>query len=160
MTLRSTRERIVQALWYEAGGLCLSIPGFLLYSGGTAGESALLMAALSAAVLIWAPLHNTVFDWCDLRLTGRVASDRPKLWRLVHGLSLETTVVVVTLPMMVYIGGLGWLEAVLVDLGLTLLYAGYAVVFHGVYDRLRPVGWQREPDMAPGARRMRLTIES
>jgi uncharacterized membrane protein len=139
MTLRSPRERILQTLWYEAGGLCLSIPAYLHYSGGGAGESALLMLSLSAAVLFWAPLHNTVFDWADLRLTGRVASDRPRRWRLVHAVSMETTVLVVTLPLMVVLGGLGWKEALIVDAWLTALYTGYAYVFHGVYDRLRPV---------------------
>ncbi len=147
MPLRSLRERVIQSLWYEAGGLCLSVPGYLIYSGGTAGESMLLMSALSVAVLIWAPLHNTGFDWLDLRLTGRVASDRPGRLRLVHAISLETTVLVVTLPTMVVVGGLGWVEAIIVDLGLTLLYAGYALGFHLVYDRLRPVrrGTAAEP---------------
>jgi uncharacterized membrane protein len=139
MSLRTARERMIQSLWYEAGGLCLSIPGYLIYSGGTAGESATLMVALSVAVLIWAPLHNAVFDWIDLRLSGRVASDRPKAWRVVHAISLETTVLIVTLPMMVFVGGLGWGGAMVVNLGLTLLYAAYALVFHMIYDRLRPV---------------------
>jgi hypothetical protein len=29
-----------------------------------------LMLALSAAVLIWSPIHNSVFDWLDFRLSG------------------------------------------------------------------------------------------
>ncbi len=56
------------------------------------------MLALSAAVLVWSPVHNTVFDWLDLRLSGRVASDRPQRWRLVHAASHEATTVIVTLP--------------------------------------------------------------
>ena len=139
MTLRSPRERAIQTLAYEAGGLCLSVPLVALFGGGTAGEAFGLMLALSFAVLVWSPIHNTVFDWLDLSLSGRVASDRPQRWRLVHAASHEASTVVVTLPILIWLGGLGLWAALLADLGLTLLYAGYAYVFHLVYDRLRPV---------------------
>lgn len=139
MTLRSPRERLVQTLSYEAGGLCLSVPLYVLFGGGTAGEAFWLMLALSAAVMLWSPIHNTIFDWADLRLSGRVASDRPQSWRLVHAASHEATTVVVTLPILIWLGGLSVWAALLTDLGLTLLYAAYAYVFHLGYDWLRPV---------------------
>ncbi len=139
MTLRSPRERLIQTVSYEIGGLCLSVPLVVLFGGGTAGEAFWLMLALAAAVLIWSPIHNTVFDWLDLRLSGRLASDRPQRWRLVHAISHEATTVVVTLPILIWLGGFGIWEALLADLGLTLLYAAYAYVFHIVYDWLRPV---------------------
>lgn len=145
MTLRSPRERAVQTLAYEAGGLCLSVPLVVLFGGGTMGQAFVLLLALSAAVLVWSPIHNTVFDWVDFRLTGRLASDRPQRWRLVHAASHEATTVVVALPILIWLGGLTVREALLADLGLTLLYAAYAYAFHLVYDRLRP--------MRPGAER-------
>lgn len=140
MTLRSPRERLIQTLSYEAGGLVISIPLYLLYSGSGASEGTLIMAALSLAVMLWSPLHNTAFDWADLRLTGRLASDRPHRWRLVHAVSHEVSTILVTVPVLVWLGGHGLLEALLLDLGLTALYTAYAYVFHLVYDRLRPVG--------------------
>lgn len=139
MTLRSPRERAIQTLAYEAGGLCLSVPLVVLFGGGTTGAAFVLMLALSAAVLVWSPIHNTVFDWIEFRLTRRLASDRPQRLRLVHAASHEATTVVVTLPILIWLGGLGVWEALLADLGLTLLYAAYAYVFHLVYDRLRPM---------------------
>lgn len=139
MTLRSPRERVIQTLAYEVGGLCLSVPLIALFGGGTTGEAFKLMLALSVAVMIWSPIHNTVFDWLDFRLSGRLASDRPHRWRLVHAASHEATTVLVTLPILMVLGGLSFWAALLADLGLTLLYAAYAYVFHLVYDRLRPV---------------------
>lgn len=139
MTLRSTRERVIQTLAYEAGGLCLSVPLASLVGGGTAGEAFVLMLALSLAVLVWSPVHNTVFDLADLRLSGRLASDRPQRWRVVHAISQEATTLAVTLPILMGLGGLSFGAALLADLGLTLLYTAYAYVFHLVYDRLRPV---------------------
>lgn len=139
MTLRSARERMIQTVSYELGGLCLSVPLVALVGGGTAGEAFWLMLALSASVLVWSPIHNTVFDWLDLRLSGRLASDRPQRWRLVHAASHEATTMVVTVPILIWLGGFDFREALLADLGLTLLYVVYAYVFHLVYDRLRPV---------------------
>jgi uncharacterized membrane protein len=139
MTLRSPRERAIQALAYEAGGLCLSVPLFALASGGSTGEAFSLLLALSIAVLIWSPIHNTAFDWVDFRWTGRLASDRPQRWRLVHAVSHEATTLVVTLPILMGLGGLTFWAALLADLGLTALYTVYAYVFHLIYDRLRPV---------------------
>lgn len=139
MSLRSPRERALQTIAYEVGGLILAIPLYLVYTGGGTGEGALVMAALSVAVLIWSPLHNTAWDWLEWRRVRRLASDRPQRWRALHAVSHEATTVAVTLPILVWLGGHGWLEALVLDLALTLLYAGYAYVFHNVYDRLRPV---------------------
>lgn len=149
MTLRSPRERLIQTISYEVGGLCLSVPLVAVLGGGTTGEAFWLMLALSAAVLVWSPIHNTVFDWLDLRLSGRLASDRPQRWRLVHAASHEATTVVVTLPILIWLGGFGFWEALLADLGLTLLYAAYAYVFHLAYDRLRPVRPRVQSRRAP-----------
>jgi uncharacterized membrane protein len=139
MTLRSPRERLTQTIAYEVGGLCLSVPLVAGLGHGTTREAFWLMLALSAAVLVWSPLHNSVFDRVDLRLSGRLASDRPHRWRLVHAASHEATTVVVTLPILIWLGNLSLWAALLADLGLTFLYTGYAYVFHLVYDRLRPV---------------------
>jgi uncharacterized membrane protein len=158
MTLRSSRERVIQSLAYEAGGLGLSVPLFAIFGGGTTGEAFWLMLALSAAVLIWSPFHNTVFDWLEFRLSGRLASDRPKRWRMVHAVSIETTIMLVTVPIMMGLGGLTFQGAILADLGLTLLYVAYAYVFHLVYDQLRPMRLPRAAalpmtDLIPGESR-------
>jgi uncharacterized membrane protein len=58
---------------------------------------------------------------------------------VVHAISHEATTLVVTLPILMGLGGLTFWTALVVDLGLTLLYTGYAYVFHNVYDRLRPM---------------------
>jgi uncharacterized membrane protein len=148
MALRSPRERFVQTFVFEIVGLLLVVPLYMLVTGGGAGEGFLLMATLSAAVLIWSPLHNAVFDWADLRLSGRVASDRPHYWRVVHAISHEVTVVAVTLPILVFSGGFEIRGALAANLGMTAFYTAYAYGFHLVYDRLRPVGRGRTGPVA------------
>lgn len=153
MTLRTPRERAVQVLCFEAGGLLVAVPLYALASGEDAGRSALLIAALSVAVMAWSPIHNTLFDVAELRWAGRVASDRPHRWRAVHALSHEASALLVTLPIVMGLTGLGLGGALLVEAGLTALYAGYAYAFHWGFDRLRPVaGPLAGPVAAPVAR--------
>lgn len=139
MSLRSFKERIVQTLAFEAGGLVLVTPVYALVFSTSVGGSALLMIAISVAVMIWSPVHNTVFDLVDLRLTGRMASDRPHGLRLAHALSHEASSLVLTLPVLMVLGEHSLSQALLLDLGLTAFYAVYAYGFNILYDRLRPV---------------------
>jgi uncharacterized membrane protein len=57
----------------------------------------------------------------------------------VHAVLHEATAIVVTCPVIFAMTPLGWADALLADLGLTLVYAAYAYVFHLGFDRLRPV---------------------
>jgi uncharacterized membrane protein len=137
--LRCPRERILQAVAFEAGGLVIAAPIYAAVFGASLDDSVVLLAALAVACLIWCPLHNVAFDWLEARLGGRTASDRPHRWRAVHALSHEASVVVVTLPLLMSLGGLGFIETLSAELGLTLFYAGYAYLFHLAFDSLRPV---------------------
>jgi uncharacterized membrane protein len=138
-TLRSPRERLIQTLCFEAVGLAIITPVFAIFAGTSAGESVLVLVVLSATVMGWAALYNTSFDWVELRHTGRVASDRPHRLRLVHSVGLEISASLVTWPLIVWLTPLGWIEALVAELGLTLAYAVYGYLFHLGFDRLRPV---------------------
>jgi uncharacterized membrane protein len=139
MALRTAGERVYQTLAYEAGGLVFAAPLYGAIFGREAGESFGLLATLSLIVMIWAPVHNTIFDWLEFERTGRVASDRPLGLRAAHALCLEVTAAAVTLPLVMAMGGHDFWQALTIDIGLTLFYAVYAYFFHIVYDRLRPV---------------------
>jgi uncharacterized membrane protein len=139
MILRSGRERLLQTLLYEAGGLLIVLPLYAWVTGHSMDESLVLLVAVSIATMTWASLHNIAFDYVEARLTGRVASDRPQLLRLAHAASTEVTSILVTTPIIVLVGGFGWWQALLVDVGLTLFYAAYAYGFHMGFDFLRPV---------------------
>jgi uncharacterized membrane protein len=139
MALRTARERFYQTLVYEAGGLAVAAPLYGSIFDREAGESFALLAMLSLIAMIWAPAHNTIFDWFEFERTGRVASDRPQGLRAVHALCLEITSTAVTLPILIAMGGHGFWQALSIDIGLTLFYAAYAYLFHIAYDRLRPV---------------------
>jgi uncharacterized membrane protein len=137
--IRNWRERAIQTIAYEFGGLLIVGPLWAFVAGATAKESIILLVCLSVAVMSWMAAYNTVFDIVESRLTDLVASDRPHCWRVVHAVGLEVTSVLATTPLIVLVAELGWLEALAADLGLTLAYAVYGYFFHLGFDRLRPV---------------------
>lgn len=137
--LRSARERLIQTLCFEAGGLLLVAPLYALASGSGAAAAFGLVAALSVVAMAWAALFNTAFDLVEWRCCGRVASDRPLRWRVLHAVLHEASAVIVTWPVIVALTDLSWAAALLADIGLTLAYAAWAYVFHQAYDRWRPV---------------------
>lgn len=143
--LRSFRERVIQTLSYELGALLLVTPLYQWLFDTSTGESLQLLVALSVAVMLWSPLHNSLFDWLDARWFGRVASDRHGWSRWAHAFSHEISTLFVTLPLIMWIGSHDFLDALLLDLGLTLFYTAYAWAFHWCFDRLRPV----RPSAAP-----------
>ena len=57
--LRCVRERILQTVAFEAGGLVVASPLYAVVFGASLDELVVLLGALAAACLIWCPLHNT-----------------------------------------------------------------------------------------------------
>ena len=137
--IRNLRERVIQTLWFELLGLVIVAPLFAYFSGATVGESFTLLLVLAIMVTLWSGLYNSAFDWVELHLAGRVASDRPHRWRAVHTVGLEASAIALTWPLVVAFTPLGWHEALVADVGLTLAYVAYGYLFHLAFDRLRPV---------------------
>ena len=139
MALRSPKERIFQTFCLEVGGILIGLPAYMLIFGSSVEEGAAVLIAVSLAVMIWLPLFNAAFDWADLRLTGRLASNRPHRIRLLHSVLHEASTVLITLPLIMWMSALRFWQALALDLGLSLFYLVYAYVFYVIYDRLRPV---------------------
>ncbi len=139
MYIRGFYERIIQTLAYETGGILIATPVYSLVMGERVSGSLRLLVALSIINVVWSPVHNTIFDTVEARLFRRIASDRPHSLRLVHAITHEASSIFVTLPLIMTIGNLGFWAAAATDVGLTLLYVGYAYVFHVAFDFWRPV---------------------
>lgn len=139
MSIRTLRERILQTLAFEVGGIAIAAPVYGFLFGRTAADSFGLIAILSLALLVWVPIHNTIFDLVEWRFARRLASDRPHGLRILQAASLEASSTLVTLPLVMIVGSHGIWEALAIDLGLTAFYVVYGYIFHLVFDRLRPV---------------------
>ena len=137
--LRSFADRVRQVVLFELGGLLLITPPFAWASGVPLGESIGLLVVLAAIAAVWNGAYNTAFDWIEGRLSGRRADRRPFGLRCVHACGFEGGLLLLTLPVIVAWTGMGWLEALVADLGLALAYTVYALLFNLGYDRLFPI---------------------
>ena len=137
--LRSPLDRARQVLFFELGGLVLITPPFVWASGVPAMDSLGLLAIIALIAALWNAVYNTSFDWAEGRLTGRTADHRPYALRIGHALGFEGGLVLITLPIVMVWTGMGWIEALLADIGLAIAYALYAFVFNIGYDRVFPI---------------------
>ncbi len=139
VAIRSLRERALQVLLFEAGGLLVITPLYRWLSGAGWGESVGLLALLSLIAVLWQALYATAFDRLEARWAHRPAHLRPWPWRLVHAAGFEVTLFLITWPVIVFWNHWDWRTAAAADLGLAFAYAGYALCYHRLFDHWRPV---------------------
>lgn len=137
--LRSFADRCRQIALFEMFGLLLITPPFAWASGTPLIDSAALMAVLALIAALWNGTYNTTFDWFDGRLSGRTADIRPTRWRVVHALGFEIGMLSLSLPVLMWWTGMGWLEALIADIALACAYVIYAFIFNLCYDRVFPI---------------------
>lgn len=137
--LRSFADRLRQIALFEVGGLLLITPPFTWASGVPLSESIGLLAVLALMASLWNGAYNTAFDWSEGRLTGRTADIRPLSLRILHAVGFEGGLLIMTLPVIVWWTQMGWLEALIADIGLAIAYTLYALLFNLGYDRLFPI---------------------
>lgn len=128
---------------FELGGLLIITPPFAWASGVAVSESIALLALIALIAAIWNGLYNTCFDMLDGRLSGRSADRRPLRLRVLHAIGFESGLLLITLPVLMWWTGMGWLEALIADIALALAYTVYAFAFNLGYDRMFPI---RAPD--------------
>ena len=137
--MRSPIDRVRQVALFEIGGLLLITPPFVWLTGVSLVDSLGLLAMIAAIAAVWNALYNTSFDWVEGRMTGRTSDQRPVPLRIVHAAGFEGGLLLVSLPVVMAWTGMGWVEALLADVGLAVTYMIYAYVFNLGYDRVFPV---------------------
>ncbi|MGB5950390.1 MAG: PACE efflux transporter [Parvibaculum sp.] len=137
--LRSPRERLLQAVLYEAIGLAILTPAYGYAMGLPLGNSFVTMALISGIVIVWAPTYNAIFDRLMLRWSGRLAHQKTVALRILHAGLYEVTISFFAVPIIAYMSGMGWWVAIIADIGFTIVYFAYTYVFYLIYDWLRPV---------------------
>ncbi|NMG44753.1 PACE efflux transporter [Aromatoleum toluvorans] len=137
--LRSAWDRARQVILFEAGGLALITPPFAWLSGVPMADSLGLLAVAALIAALWNAVYNTLFDFIEGRITGRTADRRPFGMRALHALGFEGGLLLMTLPVIMAWTGMGWIDALVADLGLATAYVIYAFVFNLAYDRVFPI---------------------
>lgn len=141
--MRTTKDRIRQAISFELIGLLLSIPLAALAFGFDLGRTGVLGVVGATMATLWNYVFNLVFDHGLKRFTGSTRKTVPV--RFVHAISFELGLMMAFLPVISWWMGIGLLEALIVDIAFVLFYLVYAFVFTWCYDTIFPDTDSKEP---------------
>lgn len=134
--MRTTKDRIRQAISFEVIGLLLSIPLAAFTFGFDLGKTGILGAVGATMATVWNYVFNLAFDHGLIHLTG---STRKTLRvRFVHAISFEFGLMLAFLPVIAWWMGIGLVEALIVDVAFVVFYLVYAFVFTWCYDTVFP----------------------
>lgn len=135
--MRTTPDRIRHTISFEI----VAIAMVMLLGNRLFGMPAVNMGAVgiasSVVAVTWNYLYNLGFDHALLRLNGSVR----KSWtmRAFHAVLFELTLTLLLLPVIAIILGITLLEALVIDLSLTVFFLAYTFLFNLAYDWLFPV---------------------
>lgn len=134
--MRTTKDRIRQAISFEVIGLFLSTPLAAFAFGLELGKTSVLAIIGATMATVWNYVFNLGFDHALKRLTG---STRKSIrTRFLHAISFEFGLMLAFLPVIAWWLSIGIFEALLVDIAFVLFYLVYAFVFTWCYDTVLP----------------------
>ena len=136
--MRSTSDRIRQAVSFELVGLLIAVPLFSCIFAHPLNEMGPLAILGATAATAWNYLFNLGFDHSLRRAKGTARKTVPI--RIVHALLFEATLLVLLLPLFAWWLGITILAALIMDLSFAAFYAVYAFAFTWIYDSMVPAG--------------------
>ena len=141
---KSLSERVLHALLFEGLAVLLFSPLVALVSGKSLAHSGALTLMMSFVAVLW----NMAFS------AGFEALERSRGWRrtlrlrLAHACLFEVGLIVALVPMIAWWMQVDLLQALLLDIGLVLLFLPYTLMFNWLYDSYRPqvvACWRARP---------------
>ncbi|MDK4689523.1 PACE efflux transporter [Kingella negevensis] len=88
---------------------------------------------ISLLALLW----NVVFNWLFDQKFSAPRETRTFAIRALHAVLFEGGLLLATVPLIMWWLDLGFVQALAMDIGMTLFVMVYTVVFHWCYDNLR-----------------------
>ncbi|MDS1311876.1 PACE efflux transporter [Marinobacter xiaoshiensis] len=134
--MRTTGDRIRQAVSFEVIGLLISVPLAAFAFGYSLEKTGVLGLIGATLATLWNYIFNLGFDHALKRFTG--STHKSLKHRLIHAFCFESGLLIAFLPIIAWWMGIGLLEALLVDVSFALFYLVYAFVFTWCYDTIFP----------------------
>ena len=132
-------ERIFHAVLFESLIILLSLICLKFLTDHDTIELTTLLILISLIAVVW----NFIFNWVfDRYFTGKRA-ERTLLLRCFHSIAFELGLLCVTLPLIMFWLDMDFLNAVLLDVGMTIFILIYTFIFNLCYDNVRLL-WIKE----------------
>ncbi|MBW3164671.1 PACE efflux transporter [Ferrimonas balearica] len=140
----SPRERVLHSLLFEMIALAIVVPAGILLTGTDAGHMTATAIILSLMAMAWNYVYNLGFD----RVFGSNRIGRSWGLRVGHGVGFEAGLVTVTIPVLMFSLNLGFVDALIMDIGFVVFFLVYAIIYNWAYDQLR-ARLERQGKLAP-----------
>ena len=150
--MRTHRDRIRHAIWFEIFGLLLVTPLGALAFAMPLHDIGIISAGSAAVAMLWNYVFNDGFDRVLLRTSG--STDKTILHRVLHAILFELGLMLMLMPLIAWYLGVSLWQALVMDVAFALFYMGYAFVYNLAYDRVFPIppagsaGQTRQPPPA------------
>ena len=132
-------ERIFYAILFESLIIIFSLLGLKFVTDHNTAELTVLLILISLIAVVW----NFIFNWVfDRYFTGK-RTERSVLLRSFHSIAFELGLLCVTLLLIMYWLNMDFLNALLLDIGMTIFILIYTFVFNLCYDNIRLL-WAKE----------------
>lgn len=137
IVIRTGLDRLRYALLFEGilvvlftTAMVLLFDRGLLFMGG-------LSVVLSLVALATNFIYNYIVDGIDVR-HGRIPTERSRMGRILHAVGFEFTLVIVSVPIIVWWMTWGWWQAIVFDAIAMAAIVIYTYFFTLAYDRIFP----------------------
>ncbi len=138
IAIRGRWDRLRYVLAFEGLLIVMLAPLLAFLFDREVTDTGALALVLSLMAMVLNYVYNAVYDRVDVHY-GRVPTERKPIGRMIHAVGFESTLVVTTLPVVMWWLRIGWWQALLMDLALMAGIVVYTFVFTRTYDRLFPV---------------------
>lgn len=129
----STRERIFHMVLFELVVLILMTTLAVLFTGKNPVHLTGLAITLSLIAMAWNYIYNVGFD----RVYGSNRIERGLWLRVLHGVGFEAGFIFVTVPTIMWALDMGFVEALILDIGAIVFFLVYTMAFNWIYDQVR-----------------------
>ncbi|OOF83843.1 hypothetical protein BKG93_09120 [Rodentibacter ratti] len=130
MTLK---ERLLHSALFEIGAVGVSTIAMLLVSPDKGSATLGVGILMSVVAMVWNLIFNSIFD----KIFTAPRETRGIVIRILHTLMFECGLLIATVPMIAYFLQLTLWQALMADIGLTILIMIYALIFNWIYDNVR-----------------------
>jgi uncharacterized membrane protein len=134
--MRTSKDRVRQALLFETIGLILSVPLAAFIFHFPLKETGVLGLIGATLATCWNYLFNLGFDLSLKRFTG--STRKSVKVRFLHAISFETGLMIAFLPIIAWWMDISVIDALIVDISFVVFYLVYAFIFTWCYDIIFP----------------------
>ncbi|OOF63001.1 hypothetical protein BKL51_08955 [Rodentibacter sp. Ppn85] len=131
--MMTLKERLLHSALFEIGAVGVSATVMLLVSPEKGGAALGVGILISLVAMAWNLIFNSIFD----KIFTAPRETRGLGMRIFHTVMFEGGLLVATIPMIAYFLQLTLWQALMADIGLTILIMVYALIFNWIYDNVR-----------------------